>query len=616
MSEQLIECVPNFSEGQNMDIIDRITDEIKNTDGVKLLDVDPGFEMNRTVVTFIGTSTGVKEAAFKVIKKASELIDMRKHKGSHPRMGATDVCPFVPVSGISTEECIRLSEEVADRIGNELGIPIYLYEKSARSPERENLAQVRMGEYEALEEKLKKPMWKPDFGPATFNPGAGATVIGVREFLIAYNINLNTSESKYATDIAFELREKGRSARRGNIKPFYFKGREILKYQAGNYPCGTCNYHSDSQKDLINHCQNEHDYDLVELLKSNGINPDKPEGESVKKPGLFSHSKAIGWIVPEYNRAQISINLTNYKITAMHDVLEATRVLAAERGIVVTGSEIVGMVPYPALLETGKYYLKKQQRSTGIPHRDILEVAVQSLGLKDVADFNIEERVLGLPKVSDHDLVAMKVNDFVDEVSRESPAPGGGSIAALAGALGAALASMVSNLSIGKRGTEDVEEDLKPVSDRVQEIKVALIKAVDDDTNAFNTYMAARRLPDKTEEEKKSKKQALQAGLIEAVEVPLSTARLSAEVIGLAAVAVDKGNINSVTDAGVGAHIAYTGVKGGIFNVLINLNQIEDHKYIDDMILTCRNIDQSAREKVDAVMEQVNKKIDQLMKKR
>lgn len=616
MSEQLIECVPNFSEGQNMDIIDRITDEIKNTDGVKLLDVDPGFEMNRTVVTFIGTSSGVKEAAFKVIKKASELIDMRKHKGSHPRMGATDVCPFVPVSGISTEECIRLSEEVAERIGNELGIPIYLYEKSARSPERENLAHVRMGEYEALEEKLKKPEWKPDFGPATFNPGAGATVIGVREFLIAYNINLNTSESKYATDIAFELREKGRSARRGNIKPFYFKGREILKYQTGDYPCGTCDYHSDSLKGLLNHCQNEHDYDLKELLKSNGVNPDKPEAESVKKPGLFSHSKAIGWIVPEYNRAQISINLTNYKITAMHDVLEATRKLAADRGIVVTGSEIVGMVPYPALLETGKYYLKKQQRSTGIPHRDILEVAVQSLGLKDVADFNIEERVLGLPKTSDHDLVAMKVNDFVDEVSRESPAPGGGSIAALAGALGAALASMVSNLSIGKRDTESVEEDLKPVADRVQEIKAALIRAVDDDTNAFNTYMAARRLPDKTEEEKKSKKQALQAGLKQAVEVPLSTARLSAEVIDLAAVAVDKGNINSVTDAGVGAHIAYTGVKGGIFNVLINLNQIEDQKYIDDMILTCRKIDQSAQKKVDAVMEQVNKKIDQLMKKR
>jgi glutamate formiminotransferase/formiminotetrahydrofolate cyclodeaminase len=613
MSEQLIECVPNFSEGQNSDVIDLIVAEIKNTDGVELLDVDPGFEMNRTVVTFIGDPDGVKNAAYSVIKKAAELIDMSIHKGSHPRMGATDVCPFVPVSGISTEDCIKLSEEVAERVGSELGIPIYLYEKSAKIPERENLAKIRMGEYEALEEKLKKPEWKPDFGPAIFNPGAGSTVIGVREFLIAYNINLNTAESKYATDIAFELREKGRSARKGNIQPFYFKGQEILKYNPGFYPCGNCDFQSDKFENLNNHCKNEHNYDLTDLLKANGINPEKIEGNSVKKTGLFNHCKAIGWMVPEYNRAQISINLTNYKLTAMHEVIEATRKLAAERGIVVTGSEIVGMVPYPALLETGKYYLRKQQRSTGIPVRDILEVAVQSLGLNDVSDFNIDERVLGLPKAKTEDLVVMKVNDFVDEVSRESPAPGGGSIAALAGALGAALASMVSNLSIGKRGSEEVEKHLKPVADKVQEIKDFLLKAVDEDTNAFNNYMAARRLPEKSEDEKKIKNKALQDGLMEAVAVPLSTAKRCAEVIDLAGIAVEKGNINSVTDAGVGAHIAYTGVKGGIFNVLINLKEIEDKKFVEEMINTCLELDEKARKKVDVVMNRVHEKIEELM---
>ncbi len=614
MAEQLVECVPNFSEGRNMEIIDQITNEIKNVNGVRLLDIDPGFDMNRTVVTFIGSPAGVKEAAFFAIKKAAELIDMRHHKGSHPRMGATDVCPFVPVSGITTEECIRLSEEVAEKVGRELGIPVYLYEKSARSPERANLARIRSGEYEALEEKLKKSEWKPDSGPAKFNASAGATVIGVREFLIAYNINLNTTELKYATDIAFELREKGRSARRGNTEPFYFKGTDILKYKPGYYPCGTCDFSADSMPALKEHCNQAHEYDLTYLLEQNGINPDQAEGQSVKKPGMFTHCKAIGWMVPEYNRAQISINLTNYKITPMHSVLEATRKLAAKRGVIVTGSEVVGMVPFPALLESGKYYLHQQKRSTGIPVRDILGIAIQSLGLKDVADFNIDERVLGLPKFDDKCLVTLKVNEFVDEVSRESPAPGGGSIAALAGALGAALTSMVANLSIGKRGTERVEDDLKPVADKAQEIKEVFIRAVDEDTNAFNAYMEARRLPEKTDEERKIKNLALQVGLKKAVAVPLMTAQHSAETIDLAAIAVEKGNINSVTDAGVGAHIAYTGVKGGIFNVLINLKEIEDEKFVVQMIATCRELDKSSRTKLNRVLKSVEEKIDKMMR--
>jgi len=609
MNNVLIECVPNFSEGKNMDVIKEITDTIEATDGVKLLDVDPGAEMNRTVVTFIGNIAGVKEAAFAAIKKASELIDMSKHTGSHPRMGATDVCPFVPVSGISTEECIELSKEVAKRVGEELDIPVYLYEKSAQKPERENLAIVRQGEYEGLAEKLKNPDWKPDFGPAKFNAQSGSTVIGVREFLIAYNISLNTRESKYATDIAFELREKGRSARRGNTKPFYLKGKEILKYNQGYYPCGSCEFNGKTMEDTLDHCKNKHNYNLSELLTLNGINPDKPEGKSVKKPGKFNYCKAIGWMVPEYDRAQLSINLTNYKLTSMHQVLEETRRLATERGLVVTGSEIVGMVPYPALLECGKYYLQKQGRSIGIPIKDILDTAVQSLGLRDVSEFDIEERVLGLPKDLNAPLVQMKVTDFVDEVSRESPAPGGGSIAALAGSLGAALASMVSNLTANKRGSEDVDELLNKASEKAQEIKLALVQGVDADTNAFNAYMDARRLPSKTEQEKKARIEAEQNGLKEAVRVPLKTAQLSCEAIEVAQTVVEYGNPNSITDVGVGAHIAFTGVKGGIYNVLINLKDIKDEKFVAEMKKICADLEDKAKQKLDIILTKVESSI-------
>jgi glutamate formiminotransferase/formiminotetrahydrofolate cyclodeaminase len=606
MSDILIECVPNFSEGKDKTVIKQITDEIEKIEGVKLLDVDPGYEMNRTVVTFVGSPEGVKEAAFNSIKKAAQLIDMRTHKGSHPRMGATDVCPFVPVSGITTEECIELSKEVAKRVSEELNIPIYLYEKSAQTPERENLAIVRQGEYEALEEKLKKPEWKPHFGPPEFNAEAGATVIGVREFLIAYNISLNTREALHATDIAFELREKGRSARAGKAdSPFYFKRTKILKYKDGEYPCGLDDFVGKTIDETVKHCKDEHGFDLPALLKLNGVNPQKPEGQSVKIPGKFDYCKAIGWMVPEYDRAQISINLTNYKVTSTHHVLEETRKLAAERGLVVTGSEIVGMIPYPALLETGKYYLRKQGRSTGIPVRDILNTAVQSLGLKDVSEYKIDERVLGLPKNLDDALVEMTVTDFVDEVSRESPAPGGGSIAALAGSLGAALASMVSNLTANKRGSEKVDNILNDAADKLQEIKFKLVKAVDDDTNAFNTYMDARRLPNKTDEEKKIKEEAMQNGLKLAVHVPLNTAQLSYEAIEIAEVVAKNGNLASITDVGVGVQSAYTGVLGGIYNMLINLNDIKDEKFNDDMRKTCAELKEKAQSKLNDVLNYV-----------
>ncbi len=610
MSERLIECVPNFSEGQRPEIIKMITDEIEKVEGTKLLDVDPGYDMNRTVVTFIGSPEAVEKASFNAIKKAADLIDMSKHKGTHPRMGSTDVCPFVPITGVTEEECIELSKRVAKRVGDELKIPVYLYEKSATSQERVNLAKIRHGEYEALPEKLKDPKWKPDFGPAEFNPKTGATVIGVREFLIAYNINLNTREEKYATDIAFELREKGRSARKRTDNKFYFKSEEILKYEEGKYPCGSCDFVGKTFEEIVQHCKEEHGYDLIELFELNGMDVNKPEGQSVKIPGLFKHCKAIGWMVPKYDRAQISINLTNYKVTSMHHVFDKSSELAEKRGLRVTGSEIVGMVPYPALLETGKYYLRKQNRSTGIPVKDILNTAVQSLGLNDVSEFRIEDRVLGLPKNSESSLVEMKVSDFTDEVSRETPAPGGGSIAALVGSLGAALASMVSNLTAFKRGsTKEQDEILSQAAEKAQQLKDNLLKAVDDDTNAFNDFMTAKRLPNKTAEEKAARENAMQEGLKKAVNAPFNTAQFSLEVIKLCKTVAQFGNPASITDVGVGAQCGFTGVKGGIFNVLINLKEIKDSEFIEQIKSRCREIENEAISLLKDVNEIVQKEI-------
>jgi glutamate formiminotransferase/formiminotetrahydrofolate cyclodeaminase len=609
MLNQLVECVPNFSEGQNPEIIKRITDSIESVDGAKLLDVDPGFEMNRTVVTFIGSPEAVKEAAFRAIKTASELIDMQKHKGSHPRMGATDVCPFVPVNNISVEECTKLAEEVAERVGNELKIPVYLYEKSARIPERTNLAVVRAGEYEALEEKLKDPKWTPDYGPANFNASAGATVMGVREFLIAYNINLNTKEPKYAIDIAYELREKGRSARKGNTSPFYFKGTEILKYRENYYPCGSCDFIGSTIEETIAHCKEEHQYDLADLLKENGIRLNNLINKSVKKPGKFTHCKAIGWLVPEYGRAQISINLTDYNITSMQHVFDETMRLAAERGIVVTGSEIVGMVPFKALFEAGKHYLQKQGSSAGIPYKDVLEAAVQSLGLNDVSEFKISDRVLGLPESKREDLVELKLIGFIDEVSRETPAPGGGSIAAVCGALGAALSSMVSNLTANKRGSEQVDKVLNECALKCQIIKDKLIKLIDEDTNAFNDFMAARRLPSKTDEEKKLKEAAMMNGIKKAVTVPLQTAEQSLRAIEVAKEVIEFGNPNSITDVGVGAHCAYTGVKGGVYNILINLKDISDDNFNLQMREKCTALEKKAKEILEEITLKVEKSL-------
>ena len=396
MTEKIVECVPNFSEGRNKDVINEITAEITGVAGVTLLSAEMGADVNRTVVTFIGSPEGVKEAAFRAIKKAAELIDMQQHSGAHPRMGATDVCPFVPVNGVTMGDCIVLSKEVGKRVGDELGIPIYLYEESATKPEWQSLATVRKGEYEALPTKLKDANWKPDFGPAEFNPGAGATAIGAREFLIAYNINLNTRDKGLAMDIAFELREKGRSVRTGNIDPIYMAG-DLVKYRENNYPCGSCNFVGKTFAETDQHTRDKHDYNLYELLKSHGSDPDNPVGWSVKEPGIFKNVRAIGWYVEEFKRAQITINFTNYKITSPHVLVEKARELALKRGVIVTGCEVVGLVPFQWIYEAGKYYLRKQGKSAGIPVADIIETAIQSLNLNDVTEFDPKEKILGLP---------------------------------------------------------------------------------------------------------------------------------------------------------------------------------------------------------------------------
>ncbi len=611
MSEKIVECVPNFSEGRDKAIIDQITQSIQSVSGTKLLSVEMGADVNRTVVTFIGPPEAVEEAAFRAIKTAAELIDMRHHKGAHPRMGATDVCPFVPVEGVTMADCVEISRRVGKRVGEELGIPVFLYEESATCPERKNLANIRQGEYEGMAKKLKDPNWKPDFGPAALNKKAGVTAIGAREFLIAYNITLNTRETQYAMDIAFELREKGRSVRTGNVKPIYMRG-DLVKYRENYYPCGSCEFVGKTFEETVFHCQEVHGYDLIRLLNMHDIDPDNLIGRSVKKPGIFTHCKAIGWYVEEYGRAQISINLTNYKITPPHLVLEKARELAAERGLVVTGSEVVGLIPFQALYQAGKYYLEKQGKSTGVPVKDVLETAIYSMGLNDVAPFRLEEKVLGLPRTDSGALVSMRTADLVHEVSRETPAPGGGSIAALAGSLGAALASMVSNLTVGKKGYESVSLELLELANRAQDIKDKLLKAVDDDTNAFNAYMEARRLPQNTPEEKKKREEAIQQGLKEAVMVPLNTTRLSLEALKIASKVAEIGNINSVTDAGVGAQIAFTGVRGGIFNVLINLPQITDEKFVNQMKTTCAEIEKESQKILDETIAMVKSKIEKL----
>jgi len=610
---ELVECVPNFSEGRDQAVIDEITDEIESVDGLEVKDIDMGEDTNRTVVTFVGPPEEIKEGAFKAIKKASELIDMSQHEGSHPRMGATDVCPFVPVKNITMEDCIDIAKDLGERVGEELDIPVYLYEEAATEPKRENLATIRSGQYEGLDDKLVDPDWEPDYGPAEWNDRVkktGATVIGAREFLIAYNININTKNKKVAWDIALEMRRRGRAKRKNSPDQHYWKGK-IVRYQEDEFPCGECDFIGESFQEVKEHTEEKHGYDLQKFLEEQyDYDVNNLEGKAVKQRGNFDHCKAIGWYVDEYERAQVSVNLTNYKETSLHDVYEFARDRARKMGVRVTGSEIVGLAPYDALLDTGKYYLEKMNQSKGIPEEDIIETAIQSLGLRDVAEFDPDEKLIGGQMKPDDALVKMKVEDFVNEVSRDSSTPGGGSIAALSGSIGAALSSMVSNLSTGGRGTADIDPKLMPAAEEAQELKDKLVKAVDEDTNAFDKYMEAKRMPKSTEEERWKRKKAMQEGLKHAVEVPMETAKTSAKVIDLAEKTVEHGKKDAVSDALVAAQMAYSGIVGGIANVKINLGDIEDEEFVEKMLEECERLEEEYKEKKSKVIEKAESRLN------
>jgi glutamate formiminotransferase/formiminotetrahydrofolate cyclodeaminase len=528
---KLVECVPNFSEGRDPEKIKAITQEIERTPGVKLLDVDPGESTNRTVVTFIGSPEGVKEAAFRAIAKAAEVIDMAKHKGAHSRIGATDVCPFVPVSDVTMDDCIMLAHELAERVAGELGIPVYLYEEAAQKPERQNLAAIRAGEYEGLAEKLKNPAWAPDYGQPVFNPRSGATVIGAREFLIAYNINLNTRDRRLAHEIALGLRESGRAQRDAD----------------GN------------------------------IVKDES-------GKTVNLPGKFKHVKAVGWYIEDYGIAQVSINFTNYRVTPVHVVFDEAIRLADELGLRVTGSELVGLIPKEAMLMSGRFYLEKQGKSPGVPEKDLIQTAVRSLGLNDVTAFDPGKKIIEYQfKDTSPSLVRLTVGEFVDELSLDSPAPGGGSAAALCGAVSAALSAMVANLTVGKKGYESVQAELKQAALKAQAAKDEMLRAVDEDTRAFNRVMEAYRLPGGSEDQAREKEAAVQQAYVKATRVPLGVLEKSVALLELAKTAASQGNRNSLSDAGVAALAAEAALAGARYNVLINLPNIRDDMFREDV---------------------------------
>ena len=546
---RIVECVPNFSEGRDRAVIDTITAEISGTAGATLLDVDPGADTNRTVVTLVGTPEGVIEAAFRAIKKASEVIDMRKHRGAHARQGATDVCPLVPVSGVSVEECVQLSHRLAKRVGEELEIPVYLYEHAATREERRNLAEIRIGEYEALEGKLEDPSWAPDYGPARFNARAGATVIGVREFLIAYNINFNTRNRKLVHDIALDIREKGRFLRDEN--------RKIV-----------------------------HDED----------------GNKVRKPGIFQCCKAVGWYIEEYGQAQLSMNLTNYHITPPHVVFDEVCRQAEKRGLRATGSELVGLIPLEAVVEAGRYFLNKQGLSWGVPEKELIHIAVKSMGMNEISPFVSEEKIIEYRiRGEGVNLTGMTVTDFTDELSSDSPAPGGGSVAALAGALGGGLSSMVANLTVGKKGYEDVKEKMIDIAARAQNLKDELLFAVNEDTDAFNRVMDAFGLPKKTDEAKVAREEAIQDATKEATLVPLKVLKLSHKVFELSEEVVLHGNQNSLSDAGVSGLMGRACADGAFYNVMINLDSITDETFVKETAEEAGRLREEAHRKADHI---------------
>lgn len=538
--KQLIECVPNFSEGRDMEVIRQITEVIEKAEGVKLLDVDPGATTNRTVVTFVGTPDEVVETAVAVIAKAKELIDMRYHHGDHPRFGATDVCPLVPVSNITMEETAQYARKLAERVGNELGVPVYCYENAAFEEKRRNLANCRQGEYEALKDRIGTAEWKPDFGPTVFDESvakSGATAVGARDFLIAVNYNLNTTSTRRANAIAFDVREKGRPQREGN--PITGK---IVK---------------------------------------------DANGETVNIPGTLKGTKAIGWYIAEYGIAQVSMNITNTNATPLHVAFDEVCEKAAARGIRVTGAEIVGLVPKKTLIDAGCYYLQKQRRSLGIDEREIIKIAVKSMGLDDLKPFNPDEKVIEYLLEKDNNsskLMDMTCAAFANETASESPAPGGGSISAYMGALGAALGTMVANLSSHKPGWDDRWEEFSKHAVVGQKIKDELLWLVDEDTQSFNKIMNAFGLPKGTDEEKAIRRQAIEEATKYATEIPFKTVQRSFDVFALCEAMVETGNPNSVTDAGVGALCAKAAVTGAYFNVRINAATLQDKEFAADIV--------------------------------
>ena len=530
--QKLIECVPNFSEGRDQNIIGQITDAIKSVDGVSLLDVDPGASTNRTVVTFVGNPEAAVEAAFRGIKKAAELIDMRKHKGAHPRMGATDVCPFIPVSSVSWEEAVECANRLGKRVGEELKIPVYLYEKAAKDKSRSNLSIIRAGEYEGFFEKIKQSEWKPDFGPAVFNEKSGATVIGVRDFLVAYNVNLNTKSVRRATSVAFDVREQGR-----------------VKTEDGT-PSGK------------------------PILDSNG--------EAVRIPGMLKHVKAIGWFVKEYGIAQVSINLTNIEETPLHVAFDACIESAARRGLRVTGSEIVGMVPKKCLVDAGRYFLRKQRWSEGASEEELIDIAIRSMGLSELRPFDPKEKVIELKIESAEQklsLAKMNLREFCNETLSDSPAPGGGSVAALMGALGASLGGMVANLSAGKRGWDDKLEYFSGWAVKAQQLKDELLSLVDEDTAAFNKVMDALALPKESAEEKATRATTIEEATKHAAEIPLKVMETASRSYALLAEMAKRGNPVSISDVGVGTLATRACIEGAALNVRINLGQLKDEKF-------------------------------------
>ena len=558
---QLIECVPNFSEGRDLNIIKQITDAIESVDGIKLLNVDPGKATNRTVVTFVGAPENVVEAAFRAIKKAGELIDMSKHKGEHPRMGATDVCPLIPIAGITMEETAKYAQKLGERVGKELKIPVYLYEAAQKNRSRSNLSVIRAGEYEGFFKKIKQKEWAPDFGPGEFDAKRGATVIGARDFLVAYNINLNTTSTRRANAIAFDVREAGRVKREGN--PVTGK-----------------------------------------------IATDK-DGNPINIPGSLKSVKAIGWYIEEYGIAQISMNLTNINITSVHVAFDEVCRKAEERGLRVTGSELVGLIPLKAMLDAGRYFLKKQKRSTGVSEKELIKIAIRSLGLDELAPFKPEERIIEylLKDPSKTKLVNMSVSGFADETASESPAPGGGSISAYLGALGASLGTMVANLSSHKPGWDERWEEFSKWAEKGQYYKDELLKLVDEDTHAFNKIMAAFGMPKGNEEEKKQRTAAIQSATKYATEIPFRAMELSYGSMELIRAMAEKGNPNSVSDAGVGALCARSAVLGAYLNVRINAKGLDDKRFASNIVRKGKNIAEKAKKAETAILNIVSRKL-------